>query len=358
LSPSQLEDLGWSEYGNSHYKVDRAALAVYQKLQDMGVSCRKRIYPGAARTIYHTTWITADVAEGFWKAGFREVDEYDHNGITPLLMIAHGSEAHSSREVPSTILWFLQHGAKNIVYRYLKKNTLIHRLAIRMGIGWPKMGKQIIERLPKILQLSMDCLSTYPEDDCVCYCSCAGCSPVTALIKHMLRRYWKWNGADKEIYTWWDSKQALFREWIRSCPASLCGRRAFYDLCRVEIFERLGMRHTCCKFMGWDLETVDALEAEEFREEDKHSKVKLDRLLELYDELERKYTSEFEGFWKIWWVDLENFVPMEVFSDGGRGTRIWPDETLPLPFDSLDESIANIREHVIRSMALSRLDVS
>jgi hypothetical protein len=355
LSPSQLEDLDWSEYRNSHYKVDRAALAIYHKLQDVGVPCRKKIYPGAARTIYHG-WINAEVAEGFWKAGFTEIEEYDNNGFTPLLLITHNYIVSRMGKALPLVLWFLQRGAQNLVYPESKNNTLIHKLAAAIGANINIDDTS--NSFPEIIRLSMDRLSSYPEDDCVCYCSRAGCSPVTALIKHMSHRNRMWNSADGKTNTWWNIKQYFFQKWIRHCPESLCGGRAFYDLCRVELFERIGMRHTCCKFLYNEFKTVDALEAEEFREEDKHSKIKLDGLLGLYRKLEREYTGDFERFWKIWWVDLEDFVPMEVFWNDGRGTRIWPDDALPLPLESLDKALAGIREHVMRSMALSRPDVS
>jgi hypothetical protein len=381
LSSSQLEDLGWSDHRNTRYKVDYAARSIYHKLQEMGVSCRKKIFPGLDATIYHTPLMVVEAAECLWEAGFREIDEYDEKGITPLLISANHCTSGGWLENYLLMLWFLQHGAKNLTFPVLNNNTLVHKLAANIAAGW----SEISQVTSTILRLSMDCLSSYPEDDCTCYCSWAGCSPVTALTKHISHWNHPWRISGAEITTWWDLKQDLFHQWTRDCPESLSGRRAFADLCRIELFERLGMRHTCCRFVwgigfaytkgsvllsdhGHWFETLDSSEVKEFRDEDALSRVKLDRLMELYEGLELKYQGEFERFWGLWWKVLNDYVPMEVFLNDHcsrqaflyepyhQMTRIWPEGALPMPFDSLDEALAEIRRHVIRSMVLSRYD--
>jgi hypothetical protein len=116
----------------------------------------------------------------------------------------------------------------------------------------------------------------------------------------MSRGEWFWSSHDPKIYTWWDTKQSLFELWNDSCPEALAGRPSFTALCRIELFERLGMHHTCCKFVcggtydlsedrtvlhyvGHNFQLPEPSEAAEFRAEDAVSNLKLEGLMSLYD---------------------------------------------------------------------------
>ena len=142
-----------------------------------------------------------------------------------------------------------------MVFPTLNNNTFVHKLAANLGTvcSTGSLNKstsgEVTQWLPMILKKSAKLLSARPIDLCQCFCSSEGCSPIQSLIKHMSRGEWFWSSHDPKIYTWWDTKQSLFELWNDSCPEALAGRSSFTALCRIELFERLGMHHTCCKFM-------------------------------------------------------------------------------------------------------------
>lgn len=86
LSVSQLKDLGWANASDPRHLIDSAAGRTLAKLKEMGVEYRESLCPGTAKPVYHNPWMNADVAEMLFEAGFTEIDEFDQDGITPLLL--------------------------------------------------------------------------------------------------------------------------------------------------------------------------------------------------------------------------------------------------------------------------------
>jgi hypothetical protein len=92
---------------------------------------------------------------------------------------------------------------------------------------------------------------------------------------------------------------------------------SFTALCRIELFQRLRMRHTCCKYVcrdthdfserwsmlfhvGHNFYLPEPSQAAEFRAEDAFSNLKLEGPMSLYDELATEYSGNFKEFWKFW----------------------------------------------------------
>lgn len=359
LTLSQLEDSGWCNSNDPCCKLDSAAGAIYRKLLKSGVMCSRSMFPGTNKTIYHSRWITSEVAEGLWWAGFHEIDEYDEHGMTPLWLNIHKNL--DPFEILRTCNWFVLRGAKKFTFPALNNIALVHKLAAVFAEGHPWKHRDPLLWLPSILQLCAQYHSVFPRDDCVCYCSNGGCSQITSLIKHV--RHWNISGEHRHrklrTYSLWETKTDLFRLWMDCCPQFLPHGCAFSDLCRIELFDRLGMRHTCCKFeyepystcRGSKLHVLEYTEAVELREEDTYSEVKLRSLMRLYEKLCLHYENDFETFWKTWWIVLDSFVPEARFSTtlSHRPIRILP-EYFPLPFDSLHEALLDISKNVTTSM--------
>ncbi|KAH7126602.1 hypothetical protein B0J11DRAFT_613989 [Dendryphion nanum] len=361
---SQLENWGWCNSNDPYCKLDSAAIVIYRKLVEYGISCPKSIFPGTTSTIYHSRWITNEIADAFWNVGFRDIDVYDEQGMTPMWLstqVGHGGQAIDLTKTSRMLNWFLIRGARNLIFPALKNVSLVHKLAAIFGNTWPSKKVDPMVWLPDILHLCAQHLPDFPRDDCVCYCTDAGCSQITSLIKHL--PHWNvslhFHNQGVGTYTLWETKTDLFRLWMNCCPQSLPYTCAFYDLCRIELFDRLGMRHTCCEFeyepysprLGSKLHVLEYPEAMELREEDTYSEVKLRSLMRLYDKFCLDYKNDFETFWKTWWIVLDSFVPEARFSSTlrPRPIRILP-EYLPLPFDSLNEALLEIRKHVTTSM--------
>jgi hypothetical protein len=88
------------------------------------------------------------------------------------------------------------------------------------------------------------------------------------------------------------------------------------------------------RYIGDDVCLPDSSEVAEFRDEDAFSKLKLDRLMLLYEELATPYSGEFKQFWNTWWHVMEDYAPAAVFSNAtySMGTR-FHNEGLPVPWD-------------------------
>ena len=132
----------------------------------------------------------------------------------------------------------------------------------------------------------------------MCYCSAYGCTPVHLLHK----RY----GGD------WEERSAKFEQWaylndfIPMQKESCCE-----ELCRLEIFERLGMAHTCCNVKAYSDECFVPSDEEchELREEDNHSNQALELYMSIYARLQREHFGTFSDFWCNWWTTINNISP-------------------------------------------------
>jgi hypothetical protein len=135
------------------------------KLKEMVVEYRESLCPGTAKPVYHNPWINADVAEMLCEAGFTEIDEFDQDGITPLLLHTYVPGARPWWEIPRVLLWFLNHGAKNMVFPTLDNNTFVHKLAANLGAEWSirfsnkRFSGNVTRWLPMILKKSARLLS-------------------------------------------------------------------------------------------------------------------------------------------------------------------------------------------------------
>jgi len=76
------------------------------------------------------------------------------------------------------------------------------------------------------------------EDDCNCYCSVNGCFPI-----HMISIMAGYGS----IKTWVQIQNDIF-DWISDSSATYQKSRKYVAAaCRLEVFSRLGMAHTCCR---------------------------------------------------------------------------------------------------------------
>ena len=79
----------------------------------------------------------------------------------------------------------------------------------------------------------------------------------------------------------------------------------------LEIFDRLGMAHTCCHRLEVCPQNhfpITRDELEELQEEDQSLKEALDMYIELYLDLLRQHQGNFESFWISWWFTVDHFL--------------------------------------------------
>ena len=145
------------------------------------------------------------------------------------------------------------------------------------------------------------------------------------------------------------------------------------EICRLQLFNRLGMRHTCCmlrdsyehysqnnyhSYLSPALDEMNGLEQAQFREEDAYAKSQLDRFMTLYHELNAEYRDHSDLFWNSWWTVLEEYVPSVSWASCDSDSRHvqFDDDLFPIEEHELQPRIDQIREGVKASIATSLQD--
>lgn len=146
-------------------------------------------------------------------------------------------------------------------------------------------------------------------DSCRCFCSDDGCSPASILWRCPGRSLKRWGVADIDLHFHCGkalkSRDGLLRAWLTMSCRSVCQRKVcYYQITQLEIFERLGMTHTCCK------STVSPSTAKEIRLEDKSSLRQLQMFLLFFRRIRHLLSSwSTMNTWKVWWEAVDNFLP-------------------------------------------------
>ncbi|KAJ2996746.1 hypothetical protein NUW58_g875 [Xylaria curta] len=372
--------------------VDSSAASMFAKLQQLRIEIPPRFYPGTRRTIYHNDWMTTDVADKLWHLGFHETDETDHKGVTPLLMSTNGF-GRPSGYPHDGLQWYISRGAR-LVFPKLKNLTLVHALALRFtsngfnirprGESEREERKQIVRCLQPVLENCFKHLGTHLEDLCTCSCSVNGCTMIHFLLK------------GRGCESWWAMQEAV-DGWMKCLPNDKSGLeapvndpdaanngssvpvRCYADLCRIELFRRLDMRHTCCgkwpsafgnyppeNGVSYEFQPEDPMArghhvnhhltiAEEEKPDNTSEPAKteiLNRLMGLYGEFSCAHQGnmEFKQFWNIWWDVIEEFAPPKRFVNRYGGlVRIRGGSKLTL--ENLDETLGLIKKSIAKSIA-------
>ncbi|KAK0631227.1 hypothetical protein B0T14DRAFT_207 [Immersiella caudata] len=140
------------------------------------------------------------------------------------------------------------------------------------------------------------------EDDCECYCSTNGCLPI-----HMISVL----GGYSTIKTWARIQDDVF-DWIDDCDASFDQARKYVAAaCRLEVFSRLGMAHTCCRMNALFQCSHQSEETKmELREEDSDFNDQLELIMVAFNALLARHKHwPAASIWAQWWRKLDPMLP-------------------------------------------------
>ncbi|KAI0167497.1 hypothetical protein BJ166DRAFT_235465 [Pestalotiopsis sp. NC0098] len=196
------------------------------------------------RSIHHTFSSRAEhdqpdyVAQLIFDLGFRNIDEPDEKGQTPLMLIC---KWHTR---PELRLWFVEHGA-DLTLRYPCSGS---RITSHAHVN-PTVAQQVFELLrrpsaPERLKFQRATLITRVvpvtiTDDCECYCTQDGCCPASILFWDLWKQHQGWKIPHTEV----GSKIAQFLE---SSSLNLTSHRhVCLTALRILTFEALEISHTC-----------------------------------------------------------------------------------------------------------------
>lgn len=267
--------------------LDCALLRLYRTLISRGVNTPSFLYPGSQRSIYHLSQMVTFIAERLFRAGYRHFDIKDENGIRPV------EKACMIRDL-ELALWYLNHGA-------VPHESLIWILAASLAfLPWSNDDfKEIVS------------ICGYPErDGCRCHCSSKGCLPSTILQKQS-----RSSPFPPSDFQWW------FQWWVQCIPKH-SQFEAYKEGCRLEVFERLGMSHTCCKYISSPYtsppycmrQQMPIDDGCDIREEEQDFVIILDQYLCLFDQLWLEFRGRFKTYWNAWWSAMAMMLPPPVSS--------------------------------------------
>ncbi|KAI0150042.1 hypothetical protein F4776DRAFT_189852 [Hypoxylon sp. NC0597] len=245
------------------------------------------------------------------------------------------------REWNDRVLWLLEKGAQP-KFRFRKdgdQNWLHLLFYLCLAMPASEVDKRIAD----------SCSYGFVTDQCKCFCSPGGCIPPFM--------FWR---CDDRYHIYCRIRLAHRTENLQRWTNTLnLSRRlkeyCYRAVCQLELFERLGMVHTCCKSeyrYGW---RRDVTEIKEIRSEDKPSARQLGKLLRIYKNV-RMLLFDFpiEEFWTIWWEAVDHILPpllpeeacreIGELGDDGNFFKIYDDRLMWL------EIVARRREERWKSM--------
>ena len=182
--------------------LDAYAVDAVSALKQHNVSIPASLSFKFHRTVYHLTSLKRDAAECFWKAGFRDINEPDCFGNTPLMKLDfHFHDCYS--DYLELIDWFEEKGVKldetiqhihNLAFlsghHHLARcpcltsgHTVLHLLAHRVSMGVALRSFWSDRSLNCFLRILMN----EKQDACKCACTLAGCRAVFIAVKSWSR---------------------------------------------------------------------------------------------------------------------------------------------------------------------------
>lgn len=318
------------------------------------------VHPGS---VYHSACLSMNSARALLAVGFQNPNTTFH-GFTPLMTVDFYNLT-GRRNLEGTVdlvSWFLDQGAElhsSIPVSglegiaapstaHLSDIKAVHRIADAYGDG--------LWRSPIIANDSLrvgrmrHVLNHASADTCICYCSLAGCTPPTLFIRAFFDRC-RWGESDMIQVVMDSMHQGM--ELVTIFLSSDWDTEVAANVLRVITFQRLGMKHTCCKYNRWwyraaessvteeilvgqykVVEIMDPEEAAEIQEEDQHLAIRLEALVAeftaKYNEQKVSFHKFFFGYWwqrmneveaekdEAWTDDLGSIREIGVILDGER----------------------------------------
>jgi hypothetical protein len=193
-------------------------------------------------------------------------------------------------------------------------------------------SRQATDYYDKILKACNESSTMVPPalhvqaDGCKCLCGSTGCTATHPLWRCHLQ----YCSCDQ-----WTSHRRLLRlrAWIRAWRLPNAEKELVYsEVARLEIFERLGMAHTCCgnpPLDGYWFTTLRLCPDEEERmrlqDEDSELALQLQDLVLQYNTARAIHEGTIESFWDLWWEIVDDILPplLSVEACKNRLLRSW-----------------------------------
>ena len=307
-------------------------------------------------SVYHTSAVSIEMAEHFWKAGFRDLNLLDVGNwggpLTPMWSQLRGVNygntvvrrmiSHSESQIWDLMQWFQVHGA-SLEYYFIEswewykgnrisiKNDITKTFALclkrRMRDDAYASKEDAVTYItslkPSHRGLFLKSLTYDVEDGCRCACSSSGCLPVTSLVNSLMRLNYQHSPMQfRGLGATLDLVLSALNDMEEK-------RRIMLEAIRFASFCKLDLTHSCCQYRPTKGRgRIRSLEAQEIREEESQSISQLEILMQEFEaqfDLEKMSLERF--FYEIWEGRMDEYfeettVDAEVIS-GVRERRVY-----------------------------------
>ena len=249
-------------------------------------------------------------------AGFQAIDTKDENNCTPLQLRVmehktrvNGYEKDDAAWLIGDTLWFLQHGARPIFDDGLNADSecwptvLFYLLGCLVMMFWNEMeAAPLVSLVPST--------SIYPiRDGCQCFCSDGGCVAPSMIWRRSHLPFFKHLGSTSYLYRGWMlEKFCSTWELNNKHIHSVLG-----DFCRVELFHRLGMTHTCCarapRRGNLGPPSTGEKERMGIQEDEAEFAAQLEIFMVEYEQAHTCFVGDIKEFWGLWWWVVDAILP-------------------------------------------------
>ena len=349
---------------------DTRAHCTWKALRRAGIKL-----PSSLRTrgvsVYHQVR-SISLAKYLYNLGFKNVDEYDQHGRTPLMSLAcrfedfgvYLRDTETLEETLSLAKWFLFQGADplrscrdhslntlHIAAYYgtieTAKMTLLEQQKI-ISPATEKLFKRqyidpIVFKIPRRLQSSGNGIrilnpllllivqkaSPTCHDFCRCGCSYQGCTPTISLLQGITGFHFNWQRNSLQLY----EISALLHNWYNAVAAVGVSVRCVHEEVRRFIaFDKLELKHTCCRF--YSSYAIDTFEQRPSTDDD------FNQIREEEEELLNQLEDMLLDPDSDWWNSCSIFdILLDVNGEGPPPTLKWVNLWLISQAYGLDEEV-------------------
>ncbi|KAF2098758.1 hypothetical protein NA57DRAFT_56401 [Rhizodiscina lignyota] len=279
--------------------LDIWALPVYEALMDRSIPVPPALFPGPQATVFHLAKDSVAMARALSSVGFSPsaVDIPLPDGRTVLLRECSllGSVQFGDWRLISCLV---QIGASASFPRPYAPSALFY-----MGKAWASMWNKEEEYYGATLATAASATGKLQRDGCSCFCSSSGCLPIHKVLKSTDPGY---------FLVGWSFRRAILTRWCKQCGYDGPEMEVFFEeACRIEMFERLGMKHSCCDLNDQRGILLCPTEGEvaEIQEEDRYYLEQLQLIMMAYSQRRSAFDGTLDEFWDEWWSEVSSILP-------------------------------------------------
>jgi len=239
--------------------------------------------------------------EVWYGTGFRDVDIPTRLGLTPLQNL---TSVPQDEEFPDVAFWLLHHRASPIFppsCSYFP--TILFYIVAEDHLIALDLENTNLQAVSSILHKHHAV-----SDECKCFCSDRGCIAPSL--------FWRCKGPNQFGNPLYCRRRHRNRGYMLEKFLAMCNLektqvdQVLGEICRIELFDRLGMAHTCCRLArARKRESPSDEEQSRMQEEDRELATQLDLLMAEYNKGRLCFQGQARDYWNLWWRVVDPIMP-------------------------------------------------